>query len=371
MNVLFVIDYYEHPNGGTEGQLLELIQGLARAGESARLAVLRPSPFTREQGSRICPISTLDVGRVLSVKTPIRLIRFAQFLRRERIDLVHVFFNDAALIVPIFAKLSGCKVIVSRRDMGLWYSPAKLFLARLANPFVDRIVANSRAVADHAVRHEKVPPKQVEVIYNGYSTPRIAEPAQPDLRERLGIGKDDPIVGMVANLRPVKRPADAIQAFARAHHDHPSAHLVLIGEGTLEADLEALAERLGVRPFLHLLGSLPDVIPVVKHFRVGLLCSESEGFSNSLLEYMACGVPPVATRVGGNEELIEDGRTGYLVPTGDVPALASRISALLADGNLRDRMGADARASVERFSIGAMVSAHLATYRRLLAGAKP
>ena len=369
MNVLFVIDYYEHPNGGTEGQLLELIRGLARAGESPQLAVLRPSPFTREHGSSICPVSTLDVGRVLSLGTPIRLVRLAQFLRRERIDLVHVFFNDAALIVPVFAKLSGCRVVVSRRDMGLWYSPGKLLLAGMANRFVDRVIANSRAVADHVVRHEKVAPSRVEVIYNGYSKSRMSPPAQPDLRERLGIGKDDPIVGMVANLRPVKRPADAIQAFAKAHQDHPSAHLILVGEGegTLEADLKALAEKLGVGPFVHLLGSLADVIPVVKHFHLGLLCSESEGFSNSLLEYMACGVPPVATRVGGNEELIEDGETGYLVTTGDVPALASKISALIRDRSLCDRMGANARASVERFSIGAMVSAHLAAYKHLLA----
>src|SRR6185295_2549637 len=219
MNVLYVIDTYEHPNGGTEGQLLELIQGLARAGESPQLAVLRPSPFTMEQGSRICPISTLDVGRVLSVRTPVRLLRFAQFLRRQRIDLVHVFFNDAALIVPVFAKVGGCRVIVSRRDMGLWYSPGKLQLARMANRFVDRIIANSRAVADHVLLHERVSPERVEVIYNGYSTSRMAQPAEPGLRERLGIGTEDPIIGMVANLRPVKRPADAIEAFAVAHRN--------------------------------------------------------------------------------------------------------------------------------------------------------
>ena len=255
--------------------------------------------------------------------------------------------------------------------MGLWYSPGKLWLARLANRFVDRIIANSRAVAEHAIQHER-PRARIEVIYNGYSRSRMAQPALPGLRERLGIGADDPVVGMVANLRPVKRPADAIHAFARTHRDHTSAHLILIGEGTLEADLEALAEQLGVRRSVHLLGSLPDVIPVVKHFRVGLLCSESEGFSNSLLEYMACGVPPVSTRVGGNEELIEDGKTGYLVATGDVAALASRISGLLADRDLHQRMRTNAQAAVERFTIGAMVSAHLEAYRNLLSdGARP
>jgi glycosyltransferase involved in cell wall biosynthesis len=241
MKVLFVIDLYEHPNGGTEGQLLELIQGISGTGESAQLAVLRASPFTREQGNLICPILTLNVGSMLSVMTLIRLLRFTRFLRHQRADIVHVFFNDSALIVPIFAKLAGCKVVVSRRDMGLWYSPGKLWLARLANRFVDRIIANSRAVADHVLRHEGGPQERVEVIYNGLSASRMAPPAQPGLRERLGIGNDDPIVGMVANLRPVKRPADAIQAFARVHQDHPSAHLILIGEGTLEGDLEALA----------------------------------------------------------------------------------------------------------------------------------
>ena len=371
MNILYIIDSYVHPGGGTEGQLLELIRGLSREGVSPRLGVLRPTRFTREDAAQLCPVRSLEISRLLSLRTAVQLFRFALSLRRERIDVVHVFFNDAALVIPVFAKLSGCKVVVSRRDMGLWYSPGRLRLARLSNRFVDRIIANSRAVANHVLRHEKGPPEKVEVIYNGYSTRRLEAPAQPDLRERLGIGKDDPIIGMVANLRPVKRPADAIHAFARTRRDHPSAHLILVGEGALEGDLKTLAEKLGVRPFVHMLGSLPDVIPIVKHFRVGLLCSESEGFSNALLEYMACGVPPVCTRVGGNEELIEDGKTGYLVPNGDVQALASRMSALLADRNLRDRIGGNARAAVDRFSIGAMVSAHLATYLHLMAPGSP
>ena len=370
MNILFVIDYYGHPGGGTEGQLLGLIRGLSGLGERPQLAVFRATEFTQDPANRICPLTTLRIDRMLSFKTVARMIGLARFLRRERIDLVHVFFNDAALVVPLFARLAGCKVVVSRRDLGLWYSPGKLRLLRFVNRFVDRIVANSRAVADHVRRHEGGPPPPLLVIHNGYQRARLALPAQADLREKPGIGAEDPIIGMVANLRPVKRPADAVRAFAQAHRSHPSAHLIFLGEGPMQDELQALADSLGCGRSVHFLGSLKEVIPVVKQFRAGLLCSESEGFSNALIEYMACGVPPVCTNVGGNAELVQDGVTGYLVDLGDIDALARRMSSLIADPELSQRIGSNARRSVERLSMDEMVASHLAVYRELLSNGR-
>jgi glycosyltransferase involved in cell wall biosynthesis len=371
VTVLFVIDYFSGTDGGTERQMLELIRGLSWQGLVPRLAVLRSSDFTLALGESICPLTTLDIKRLASIGTMVRLVRLAWFIRRRKIRLVHVFFNDAALAIPLFAKLGGAKVVVSRRDMGTWYTRTNLRLLRIVNRFVDRIIANSRAVAEHVIRSERAAAGKIRVIYNGYAFERGVDPARPGFRAQLGLGERDPIIGMVANLKPLKRHADALHAFALVRGSHPAAHLVLAGTGKLREELQALARDLGIERFVHFLGNPPEVIPVVKHFSVGLLCSESEGFSNALLEYMACGVPPVCTRVGGNVELVREGVDGYLVEVGDVGSLASRIATLLADPALAHRLGENARKTAESYTVDKMVDAHLASYSELLSnGAK-
>jgi glycosyltransferase involved in cell wall biosynthesis len=362
----FVIDYLSGTSGGTEGQLLALIRGVSGRGVSPRLIALRPTEFTRSGDLEGCPVSTLHIRQVLHVGSLFRLFRFAWRIRRERVELVHVFFNDSAMIIPWFAKLGGSKVVTSRRDMGYWYTWANLRLLRLANRFVDRFLVNSRAVAEHVMARERVRRERIRVIYNGYLFGAEAGPALVGLRERIGAGEKDPIVGIVANLRPVKRHGDLLEAFARVLRNHPRAHLLLLGTGPLEAALLARVAALGIGSSVHFLGSHRDVIPFVKHFDVGVLCSESEGFSNAVIEYMACGVPTVCTNVGGNPELIRDGVDGYLVEPGDVPALASRIEALLNDRALARTLGENARARVQEYTLDRMVEAHLESYAEIL-----
>lgn len=362
----FVIDYLSGTRGGTEGQLLALIRGVSRRGVSARLIALRPTEFTQAGDLEGCPVSTLHIHQVLHIGSLFRLLRFAWRVRRERVELVHVFFNDSAIVIPWFAKLGGSKVITSRRDMGYWYTWVNLRLLRLANRFVDGFLVNSRAVAEHVMARERVRRERVRVIYNGYLFGAEAGPPLEGLRERIGAGAGDPIIGIVANLRPVKRHADLLEAFARVLRTHPKAHLLLLGSGPLQPALTARVEALGIGSSVHFLGSHRDVIPIVKHFDVGVLCSESEGFSNAVIEYMACGVPTVCTNVGGNPELIRDGVEGYLVERGDVPALASRIEALLNDRTLARTLGDNARARVQEYTLDRMVQAHLESYAEIL-----
>lgn len=368
MRVLFVIDYYIGTGGGTEGQLLELIRGVSQRGWSAQLVVFRPTAFTREMREFPCPVHTWNIVRISSLFTLWRLICLAFFIRRERISITHVFFNDAALIVPFFARIAGSRVVASRRDMGIWYTSSKLRLLRLVNRFVDCVIGNSRAVADHVARSEKCPAKKLRVIYNGYSSERGARPALAGFRERLGIGAADRIIGMVAYISPVKRHDDSLRAFAQVHRAVPRAHFVLVGSGVGKERLAALARDLGIDRSVHFLGNVVDVIPIVRHFDVGVLCSESEGFSNALIEYMACGVPPVCTAVGGNLEMIHDQVDGLLFPVGDIAALASRISLLLEDRTLALRLAENARNTAAAYTIERMVSSHLTTYSDLLAG---
>ena len=160
----FVIDYLSGSVGGTEGQLLALIDGVSGRGARPRLIALRPTEFTDANERLAFPVSTLHIRRVLRFGSLLSLLGLAWSLRRERVQLVHVFFNDSAMIVPWFAKLGGCKVITSRRDMGYWYTPGNLRLLRFVNRFVDRFIVNSRAVAEHVRLEERVPLERIRVL---------------------------------------------------------------------------------------------------------------------------------------------------------------------------------------------------------------
>jgi glycosyltransferase involved in cell wall biosynthesis len=292
-------------------------------------------------------------------------------LRRERIHLVHIYFNDAAIIIPLFARLAGCKVVTARRDMGISYTRKDLFLRRIVGRLVDRVIANSHAVASCAIEREWLARGRTRVVYNGYDFTRGRAPAEAGLRARLGIAATDSIVGMVANLRTVKRHADLIRAFVEVHRRHANAHLVMVGTGPLRDALIRQVSATGLGDRVHFLGSVSNVIPIVKHFAVGVLCSDSEGFSNALIEYMASGLSPVCTRTGGNVELVDDGENGFLVEVGDIQALADRISRLLADAVLARQMGEAARQRASNYTMSRMSTETTQLYRELLSEDTP
>jgi glycosyltransferase involved in cell wall biosynthesis len=367
VRIAYLIDVLESFHAGTESQLLELVRGLDRTRFEPMLIVLHPTPLL-DAGRIGCPVHVLNIGSLRSPGSWFRLVRLAVFLRRNRVRLVHIFFNDAAVIGPPTSWLGAARTIAARRDMGFWYTPATLAALRLANRFVDRMVVNSEAVRDNVVRHEHYNADAIDVIPNGHDPARFLTPPAAGLRQQLGIAADDPVVGIVANLRPIKRHADLLQAFALVRQVHLTAHLLVIGSGALEADLRARAAALGVDRAVHFLGSSPDPIPLVKHCDVCVLPSESEGLSNAILEYLACGKPTVCTATGGNPELVQDGANGFLVPVGDVTALADRITRLLDDPALARRLGDCARQTfVDRFTVARMLERHVELYARLLA----
>ncbi|MGH9161838.1 MAG: glycosyltransferase [Vicinamibacteraceae bacterium] len=363
-----MIDYYKGPRAGTEIQLLELIRGLDRTRFDPSLVVLRATPYVDAAEALPCPVTALGVRHLSSPRAWARLLAFAWELRRSGVQLVHIFFNDAAVIAPAFCRVGGARVVVGRRDMGFWYTPSNLRLLRIANRFVDAVVANSEAVKANVHRRERVPLDRTVVIHNGHDPARFHVEPEPHFRERHGIGAYDPVIGIVANLRPTKRHEDLLRAFAAVRKRHPRAHLVLVGAGPREGALKTLVSELMLSRWVHFLEQTTDAVPIIKHLDVGVLSSADEGLSNALLEYLACGKPVVCTRVGGNPELVADGWNGFLVETGDVAAMADRIGRLLSDSALAHAMARRATEAFDaRFTTERMVTAHMELYDRLLA----
>jgi glycosyltransferase involved in cell wall biosynthesis len=371
VKVLYVLDAFEGGahTGGTEAQLIELLSHLDRRRFAPEVAVFRATASTDRGDAFPCPSRVLRIDKLLHPHAALRLLALAGRIRREGVRLVHVLLNDASIAAPLFCRLGGAQVIVSRRDMGFWYTPRVLAAIRFSNVFVSRIVANSEAVRRSVNAREHYPAARVDVVYNGHNPARFDAPPAPGFRDRLGIGATDPIVGIVANLNPWKRHADLLDAFARVRVRHPRAHLVAVGSGTLRASLDDKARALGIQDHVHFLGATRDVVPIVKHFSVGVLCSDSEGLSNAVIEYMMCGKPLVCTRVGGNPEVVRDGVTGVLIEPGDIAQLAATIDRLLADAALAKRMGSEARAAARAFTSAQMARQHMVLYDRVCQGA--
>ncbi|MBL8254325.1 MAG: glycosyltransferase [Candidatus Competibacter sp.] len=371
--IVYLVDHYVGPQAGTEGQLLQLVRYLDRSRYEPSMTLFRGGEYI-EDNPLPCPVKVLDITRLASLRAVLKIVRYALALRREGCRLVHCFFNDSSIFAPFFLKVLGIRVLVSRRDMGFWYTPLNLAVLRLVAPFVDCYVANSRAVKQRVRQQEWVSDEKISVIYNGY----VFSAESPDQATAVvtipGVPHRAPVVGIVANLRPIKRMDTLVEAFALASRQFSDARLVIVGDKASQqaastlAELEALASGLGIRERVIFVGRAEDPMPYINRFTVAVLCSESEGFSNSIIEYMSAGCPTVCTDVGGNAEIVRDGHNGFLVPAGDVGALADRLVQLLSDDALARRLGEAGAETVRAYTHTRMVAEQMVCYDRVLAG---
>jgi glycosyltransferase involved in cell wall biosynthesis len=355
--VCVLMDQIVNARAGTEGQVLKLVEGLSSRGWEVDFAVLRSSELTRSQDF---PVATTDlgIGSIADPRSWVRLRSFGARMRARGVRLVQAVFNDASVLGPPMLRATGHRVVISRRDMGFWYTPAYRTVLPVTGRFVDAAVCNSQAVAEVTQQVEKIPAERIHVIYNGYAE-RPVPVATTD-------ADAPPVYGIVANLRPIKRIEDAIRALPRVRERVPRTKLHLVGAGD-PSPYRALAESLGVAEHVVFFGGRSDAEDLIADFDVGVLCSESEGFSNAIIEYLRAGKPVVCTRTGGNPEVVQDEVNGHLVGVGDVDALADRISGLLAEPDRRARLGAEGRRLVEeRFGLSVMLDRYEELYRSLL-----
>ena len=206
--------------------------------------------------------------------------------------------------------------------------------------------------------------RTVRVIPNFLDCARWRRQEAPGLRRRLAPEGERLLLHM-SNFRRVKRPWDVVEVFARVAREVPS-RLILVGDGPEMAPTLTLAERLGVRERILVLGNQEEVMPLLSVADVFLLPSEQESFGLAALEAMACGVPVVVSRTGGLPEVVVEGETGFLCQVGDVEGMARRALQILEDGELRRRLG---EAAVQRvrteFCAERVVPQYEALYREV------
>src|SRR5262249_50454679 len=263
----------------------------------------------------------------------------AQFLRRERIDVLQVYFPDSTYFGVPVAWLAGVPAIVrTRNNVGHWLTPLHRQLGRLLNIFTTATIANCEAARQALPQSERPAPQSVVVLENGVDLARFD--AIPALDEQQ---RPMQRIGAVANLRHVKGLDVLVEAAARLADVHPSVTFEVAGEGPERDALQRQIAKGRLNPHFFLRGSVADVPGFLSKVDIAVLTSRAEGMSNAVLEYMAAGRAIVATDVGANRRLLADGTCGLLVSPGDGVGLAAAISRLLADPDLAGRLAAAAR----------------------------
>jgi glycosyltransferase involved in cell wall biosynthesis len=339
---------------------LDVVQLAAEPPPAARVAAL---PEDRAHALTYMPVGAIYRGAGLRA-----LLALRRRVRARRYDIVQSQHEKSDLIAALLPR--GPVRISNRRDMGFQKSARLRRLFRLLNGRYDRIVAPTTAILDALEREDGADRARLRVIGNGVDCERFApldRTRRDAVRDELGVPRDALLFCCVASFTPVKRHADLLDAFARLRFQEPRAHLLLVGDGPLRADVEARGRAPGVRGAVTLAGNRGDVERLLGASDAFVLASSTEGLSNALLEAMAAGLPVVATRVGGNPGLVRHGDSGLLVPPFDAAALAEAMAALSADAALRARLGATGRERVRNeFSLDAMARGYESLYRELL-----
>ncbi len=378
-NVLHLIGSFHQ--GGSELQAVQLARWLQEDGRyRVHLACFDRSGAlldTIGEGTR-GSIQHYPMTSFISPGAFKQVVRFAAYLRASEVAIVqtHDFYTNVFGMAG--AALARVPVrIAARRETGGFRSPAQLRVERRAYRLAHAIVANAEAVKAQLVS-EGVPAGKVTTVYNGLNLGRVAAGAEVPRAEALAALGLPPDAGrrfvtIVANLHhPVKDHSTFLRAARQIHAAVPEAAFVLAGEGELTGPMRALAAELGISRETFFIGRCGSVGELLAVSDVCVLSSKAEGFSNSILEYMAAARPVVATDVGGAREAVVEGETGHLVRPGDDGALAARVISLLRDPGRARAMGERGRKVVgEKFSSGAQLERTLGLYERLLTKAQP
>lgn len=356
--VLLVID--ELDIGGTEQQILELVRSLPRERYVPIVCCFRHGRKAEEIQALGVRVVHLPKRSRVDLRLVLALFRL---MRAERIDIVHTFLIGANLWGRLAAVLAGVPTIVaSERNVDIWEEPMKRHLGRLLARVTQRIVANAEAVRCYLVSRG-LDPRRVVTIRNGVDAERFETSLDvAALRRSLGVTPDDVLAAVVARLEPQKGHDTVIEAAAALKERWPQLRFLFVGGGSREAELPALVDRRGLRDRILFTGFRTDSADIMRAADLSVLVSTKEGLSNTLLESLAAGRPVIASRVGGNPEVVSRD-VGFLVPPRDPQALAEALSAALTDPAAVARMGAAGRELVRRdFSVQRMVAETAALY---------
>lgn len=359
--------------GGLERLVIDLVREGKQLGQrQAVVCVEREGTLTDDARSLGAVVYCLDKRPGLQPKT---VGRCANLFRKIQPDVVHTHQIGALTYAGRAARRTGVPVVV-HTEHGKHYAQRlrTRWLGRWAGRYADKFCCVSADIADEVRRTRVVPNAKILVVPNGIDVARFAqtvsaanlESKTDNLKSDLGIPAQAPVIGTIGRLNEVKRQDVLIRGFAKLAARRPDAHLVVVGDGPLRGELEALAASTARAGNIHFVGYQSQPERWLQTMDIFALTSRSEGMPLSILEAWAAGVPVVASAVGGVPQLIADGHTGLLFESGDESAFRDSLARLLSDRSLGIRMACAARQRVEfEFSLAAMAQAYQELYREV------
>jgi glycosyltransferase involved in cell wall biosynthesis len=355
--------------GGAESQLYELARGLTA---ECDVFVYCLSEKDAPYGARLRDLGVaVEVIPARSGLDPVRVVKLARSLRRDRVQVLHAFLFIASAYAYLATRLArGTCLVTSARNCKAEPNALKRRIMTRAFQRSHAIICNSQEMARFAIEYYGAPADRIEVVYNGVDTDRFGEC-------RSGATATDPArtetardvaaltIGTIGRLEPQKNLDMFLVAAACVRAEIPTARFRIVGEGSERRRLERRARSLGLADSLTFEGTTSDVPGFLRSLDQFWLTSDWEGTPNVVLEAMAAGVAVLATRVGGTPELLEDRRTGILIDAGAAARLCSESLRLARDREASRSLGDEARETARtRFSLGAMVAATACIYDR-------
>lgn len=336
--VLLLADLLWCSIAGTEQHISFLLHQLPKVCVEVHFALLRDTGYYDFEAYPSNPFF-LHFHSFRSGYQIIKAVRkLVCFLKKNKINVIYTFFPDSEIIGALAAKFSqGCTVVAARRNSGYLHSKFSVWRTRITNRLIPHFIANCQAVKRDIGKLEWITPEKFTVIRNPINRERMAQGIQARLpREQFGIDSSAKVVGIVATASPVKDHETFLEAARIVVDNIPGTRFVLVGRimDNRKRVLVNHINNLGLSEAILFAGEHDNPVSVIKMFDVGVLCSLSEGLSNTLIEYAALGLPIVATNVGGNGEVVINDHNGFLVDTRSPDTLAAGIIKILNNAQL-------------------------------------
>ena len=375
IRILYVIDKLTY--AGSQKHLYELVNALDRERFEIKVICLeRGGPLEASFQTAGIPYEVIGISNWNSMAGIRGLIRLIALTKAYQPDVVHAYLFTSNVFAPIAAKIAGVRlVITSRRDLGDWESKRQIGLNRFANHFVDFVTANSEAVRAAAMNLEAIPIEKTQVIYNGIRVDPFQFPRDKTvLKARWGFPAKSTVIGTLSNIRREKDPMTLLRAYLQISQMHPQVFLAYGGrvkDQALWSEIQSFIKTHELENRVRFVGAVENAPDFLGALDLFVFPSMSEGFSNSILEAMAAGLPVVASDVGGNQEQVLSGVTGYLFAVGNVAECVLAVDKLLSQGQ-SEMFGKGARQRIlERYTHDRMAFEMTALYEKLLAKKRP
>lgn len=354
--------------GGAETQLVRLALRLkARGWEVSVVSMTPPRAYVEELEKAGISVHSLEIHRKLPDPRPV--LRLARLIRSFQPDIVHSYMVHANILARLVRPLARVPVLICSARSTYEGGRFRELLYRLTDPLCDLTTQVSQAGLERYVRVGAVPQDKIRYIPNGIDTDRFRPDPEARKRIRGELEIESAFVWVaVGRFDPPKDYSNMLRAFSRVNQDNQDNLLIIVGDGPLRPGIEELAQNLGLKDCVRLLGIRRD-IPELMNAADGYVISSSwEGMPNVLLEASATGLPIVATDVGGNREVVRDEDTGFLVPSEDPEALAGAMLRLMGlSEEERRRMGEAGRRYIEAtYSMDRVVEMWETLYKEML-----